>query len=153
LPFDRELVEAQLALGLIRSSDMPKLAWDALEANLDGKAIRRLGAFVQPTAFEVAEVLPKAMEEMSLAHLSIEEAALRLGRLWAAEILQGNRDPLRRTREFELLWVRANYCKQLQSVGTLDDEVYLAREAGQSEAMIREWLMQRFRDFLRDVRA
>jgi hypothetical protein len=42
--FDRQLIEAQLALGLIGSSDMPGLAWDALEAGLDGKYIRRLGA-------------------------------------------------------------------------------------------------------------
>lgn len=33
--FDRELIEAKLALGLIPSEDMPAVAWDALEAGLE----------------------------------------------------------------------------------------------------------------------
>jgi hypothetical protein len=39
--FDRHIIEAQLSLDLIGSSDIPKIAWDALEARLDGKYIRR----------------------------------------------------------------------------------------------------------------
>ncbi len=150
MPFNRELVEAQLTLGLISSTDMPKLAWDALEADLDGKAIRRLSAFVQPTPFEVAEVLPKAMEEMSLSHLSIEEAALRLAKLRAAEILKEGLDPFRYTREFEGLWIRTDYSKALEEVGTLKDDVFVARERGQSETLISEWLLQRLRDFIKN---
>lgn len=42
MAFDREIIEVPLALELIGSSDMPKIAWDALEAGLDGPAIRRL---------------------------------------------------------------------------------------------------------------
>ena len=149
LPFDRELVEAQLALGLVTSSDMPQLDWDALEANLDGKAIRRLGAFVEPTPFEIADVLPRAMEEMSLVRLSIEEAAERLAKLRAAEILRDGRDPLGYTREFEGLWIRTDYSKSLEAVGTLKDEVFVAREIGQSESLIRAWVLDRLREFLK----
>jgi len=36
MTFDPKATEAQLALNLISSADMPKLAWDALEAGLDG---------------------------------------------------------------------------------------------------------------------
>jgi hypothetical protein len=90
------------------------------------------------------------MEEMSLSHLPTREAALRLAKLWAADILRENSDPSRRTREFERLWIRADYSKELQEVGTLDDEVYLAREMGQSEELIREWLQQRLKDFVRE---
>ena len=36
MPFDREAVEAKLALNLIASADMPNIGCDALEAGLDG---------------------------------------------------------------------------------------------------------------------
>jgi hypothetical protein len=78
VPFDRELVEARIALKLIASADMPKVAWDALEAGLDGRAIRRLAALVQPTYFEIAKVLPRAKQELGLKEISIGEAALRV---------------------------------------------------------------------------
>jgi hypothetical protein len=41
VPFDRDQIEAKHALDLIASADMPQIAWDALEANLDGPATRR----------------------------------------------------------------------------------------------------------------
>jgi len=71
MAFDPKISEAKLALNLISSVDMPKLAWDALEAGLDGPAIRRLAALEFPTAFQVREVLPDAMEEMQLAKLRL----------------------------------------------------------------------------------
>jgi hypothetical protein len=40
--FDRDQIEARLALNLIASAEMPQIALGALEAGLDGKAIRRL---------------------------------------------------------------------------------------------------------------
>lgn len=49
---------------------MPSIALDALEADIDGAAIRRLAALERPTYFEVAEILPRAMEEMGLVQIS-----------------------------------------------------------------------------------
>jgi hypothetical protein len=69
MPFDRELVEAHLALQRIGATDMPKLAWDALEAGLDGPATRRLAALHFPTFFQVREILPKVMQEWGLAQI------------------------------------------------------------------------------------
>jgi hypothetical protein len=46
--FEREVVEAELALGRIAAEDLPKLAWDALESGLDGPATRRLAALDEP---------------------------------------------------------------------------------------------------------
>ncbi|HEV7218303.1 MAG TPA: hypothetical protein VGN39_05470 [Terriglobales bacterium] len=57
-------------MNLIASSDMPSIALDALEADIDGAAIRRLAALERPTYFEVAEILPRAMEEMGLVQIS-----------------------------------------------------------------------------------
>jgi hypothetical protein len=145
--FDRELVEAKLALGLIPSEDMPAVAWDALEAGLDGSGITRLAALEHPTFFEVAEVLPKAKVEMVLVDLSVGEAALRIARRWAAEILERGEDPLRHTKEFWRLWIKADYSRELQSVGTLDDEVWIAESMGQTPSQICAWVLDRLRAF------
>ncbi|HZR55289.1 MAG TPA: hypothetical protein VFA74_00330 [Terriglobales bacterium] len=49
----------------------------ALEAGLDGPAIRRLAALDHPTWSELDLVLPRAMREMQLAVITIGEAARR----------------------------------------------------------------------------
>ncbi len=143
--FDRELVEAKLALGLIPSEDMPAVAWDALEAGLDGSGITRLAALEHPTFFEVAEVLPKAKVEMALVDLAISEAALRIARRWATDILERGEDPLRHTEEFWRLWVKADYARELQSVGTLNDDIWVAESTGQTRSQIRGWVSERLR--------
>jgi hypothetical protein len=147
--FDRELIEAKLALNLIASADMPKIAWDALEAGLDGPGIRRLAALEQPTAFELAEVLPRASEEMGLSKLSTGEAALRVARRHATEILKSGDDPLRHTRDFENLWVQAGYPSEIASVGNLYDDVYVAEAMNESEEQIRNWLTARLKELIR----
>jgi hypothetical protein len=48
--FDRKLLEEQVALKRIHH--IQKLAWDALEAGLDGPAIRRLAALEKPSSLE-----------------------------------------------------------------------------------------------------
>jgi hypothetical protein len=78
VPFDRHLLEAKLALNLIASGDMPTIAWDALEAGLDGAATRRLAALEHPTYFEVAEVLPLVLQELELSQIPVQEAAQRM---------------------------------------------------------------------------
>jgi hypothetical protein len=147
--FDRELIEAKLSLKLIASSDMPRIAWDALEAGLDGPAIRRLAALVQPTYFEVAEVLPRAMEELGLSEVQAGQAALRIAKHLAADILQSGDDPLGHIRDFEWLWIRADYAGELSPVGNLVDEVFIAQSTGQSDEVIRDWVTERFRDLAR----
>ncbi|MFZ0736261.1 MAG: hypothetical protein WCA98_16550 [Candidatus Acidiferrales bacterium] len=146
MPFDREMVEARVALDLITSDEMPKLAWDALESGLDGPAIRRLAALVRPTWFQVEEVRANAIREMKLSTLTIGDAACRLARRRAQEILQSGEDPLRCTRDLEQLWIKAQYPREMSILGTLDDEVSIARSMGSSEVDIRQWLIQRLRD-------
>jgi hypothetical protein len=149
MPFDREMIEAKLALNLIASVDMPRIAWDALEAGLDGPSIRRLAALERPTFFEVREVLPRVSEEMGLSRLSTGEAALRLARQRASEILESGDDPLLHTRDFEQLWVRAGYPREIAGVGKLYDEVYIAESMNQSEEKIRTWVTARLTDLVR----
>jgi hypothetical protein len=145
MAFEPRVVEARLALNLISSTEMPKLAWEALEVGLDGPAIRRLAAFEFPTFFQVHEVLHQAMEEMRLARLDKAEAALQLAKLRAQEILATNVDPFKHLRDFEHLWIEADYCRELQGYGNLDDDVFVARSMGQPEQEIRAWLMERLK--------
>jgi hypothetical protein len=146
--FDRDTIEAQLSLDLIGSSDMPKVAWDALEAGLDGPGIRRLAALNSPTFFEVRDVLPRAMEEMGLAKLDRSAAAVRLAKHRAKEILESGDDPLKHTRDFERLWIIADYPSELCSVGTLYDDVYIAT-GNQPDDKIREWIVERLKEMAR----
>lgn len=149
MTFDRELIEAALALEMIPSSGMPELAWDALEAGLDGPTIRRLAALEQPTYFEVAPLLPKAKEEMGLREVAKGEAALRVGQELAAGILSHRTAddplPLCCAKQSEWLWVKAGYPQELRSVGNLCDEIDLAKVKGQTISQIREWVTERLR--------
>lgn len=103
MPVDRHLLEAKLALNLIASSDTPTIAWDALEAGLDGASTRRLAALEHPTYFEVAEVLALVFQELELSQIPVEEAAQRMAEHVARDILERRGDPLQYIRELETL--------------------------------------------------
>jgi hypothetical protein len=148
MPFDREIVEARLASDLISSNEMPKVAWDTLEAGLDGPAIRRLAALDNPTWFQVQEVLPKATQEMHLAKVTVGETAYCLARQRAQQILETGADPTHYTRELESLCIRADWPNELSGYGGLDDELYIARENGRPEAEIRNWLIERLKELV-----
>jgi hypothetical protein len=147
VPFDRHLLEAKLALNLIASGDMPTIAWDALEAGLDGAATRRLAALEHPTYFEVAEVLPLVLQELELSQIPVEEAAQRMAEHVARDILQRRGDPLQHIRELETLWIRTDYAPELAALRILDDEVSVARTLGQPETEIRKWVTSTLEEF------
>jgi hypothetical protein len=147
--FDTKLIEAQMALELILTDNMPRIAWDALESGFDGPAIRRLAALERPTYFEVADVLPGVMQELGISHIPADRAGERIGRKIAQRVLDGGHDPLKHLRDFESVWVRAGYPISLAALATLDDEVSIARASGQSEEEIRQWVTSTLSDFLR----
>jgi hypothetical protein len=146
--FDKKIIEARLSLNLIGSSDMPKLAWDALEAGFDGPAIRRLAALDSPTHFEVRDVLPRAMQEIGIVTVSKDEASLRIAKDRAKEILERHQDPLKCVREFWHLWIKSGYSRVLTPVGTLNDDVYWAQGV-ESEETIRLMVTQRLKELIR----
>jgi len=147
VPFDREQIEARLALDLIASVDMPQIAQDALEAGLDGAATLRLAILERPTYFEVAEVLPRILNELGLAHITIGEAAPRVAKETAREILRTGDDPLRHVQAFESLRIRSKYAKEIQILGTLHDEVWIAQSMGHSDERIRDSVRSVLKDF------
>jgi hypothetical protein len=137
MPFDHDLVEAQLALHRIGTTDMPKLAWDALEAGHDGPATRRPAALRFPTIFEFRQILPTITQEWRMTELSPEDAAVRLAKLHARQILEGNADPLKHANDFWNLWMESDCCCALHNYGPLADDVHVARECGQTDDKIR----------------
>ena len=145
MPFDRELVEAQLALQRIGTTDMPKLAWDALEAGLDGPATRRLAALHSPTFFEVREILPRLLHEWGMAQVPREQAALLLAKRRAREILKSNSDPLLHAGDFHQMWFEADYCHELAEYGPLAELVYVAQCSGETDDQIRTWLLEKLK--------
>lgn len=149
MAFDAKLVEAQLALELIASEDMPRIAWDALEAGFDGTAIRRLAALDRPTYFEVAEVLPRVRQELGLSQVTTEQAATRVSIQIARQILASGDDPMNHLRDFESLWSRAGYPQGLGELGTLYDDVWIARTQGDQQSKIKEWVSSVLSDFVR----
>jgi hypothetical protein len=139
VPFDSQLVEAKLALGIISPDEMPPLAWDALEAGFDGPSIRRLAALIKPTGWETDPIIPAFMAEAGMKSISREEGSIRVAVQLARRILREELDPLAYSRDFELLWIRADYPTAIQEVGSLDDQKAVAKYMGQSEAELREY--------------
>lgn len=139
MPFDRELVEAKIALGRIGPQELPSLAWDALEAGKDGPSVRRLAALVNPSGWETDRIMPAFMAEAGLKSISRQEASVRLARRLAQRILSEGLDPVAHSRDFELLWIESDYAASIQEVGTLDDEKHVAEYVGQTESEFREY--------------
>lgn len=138
--FDRHITEARLALGKIAASEMPALAWDALEAGFDGPRTRRMAALSNPSGWEVDQILPAFMAETGLNTIAPPEAALRMARELAHHVLSAKLDPLKYTKDFEWLWIQTGYPRELQDAGMLDDQKYVDIECmGEAEADFREY--------------
>ena len=119
---------------------MPALAWDALEVGLDGPRIRRMAALTNPSGWEVDQILPAFMAETGLNAIAPLEAALRMARELAHQVLSAKLDPLKYTKDFEWLWIQTGYPRELQDAGMLDDRKYIDIEyMGETEAGFREY--------------
>ncbi len=149
MSLDLKLIEAQLTLELLAPEDMPQVGWDALEAGFDGPAIRRLAALEQPTYFEIADVLPRARQELGLSDISVEQAAARISKRIAEKILASGDDPMAHLRDFEQLWFRTNYSHSMAALGTLYYDVSIAQIDGTSDSEIRNWVTAILSNFVR----
>jgi hypothetical protein len=107
-----------------------------------------LAILERPTYFEVAEVLPRVMKELGLAQITIGEAALRVAKKTAREIVRNGDDPLPQVQTFESLWVHSRYAMEIRTLGTLHDEVWIAQSMGRSDAEVRDWVMSVLKDFV-----
>jgi hypothetical protein len=141
--FDPKIVEARIALNDILSTEMPSFACDALEAGFDGPNIRRLASLVQPSGFEVDQLLRPVMSEMNLKDIPRDLAYARLAQSLARQVLSQGEDPLKFTGKLERLWMAAGYPSVLGDIGMIDEDVWCDRYAGKNDAEIRAWVTER----------
>ena len=134
--FDPQLIEAQIAFGTILPEHVPSIAWDALEAGLDGHSIRRVASLIRPSGWEVDQLMTGFMAETGLKRISLQEASIRLARQLASSILSQELDPLQYSRDFEMLWIKSDYAKTIEDVGSLDDDKAIGL---QTEGNLREY--------------
>ena len=148
MAFDPEELEELIALGKI--ARLQEVAWNALEVGLDGPAILSVASLNDSDGWELDRIFPKAMSEMGIQQLDTVVAARRWALRTAKRILLENDDPLKYVGEFQQLWIRSGYdsAHPLRRLGTLDDEVYLARQFGEDDDSIRTWVRKALQEVL-----
>jgi hypothetical protein len=107
MAFDPHILEAQLALNRISSFDLPRLAWDAMEAGFDRSAIRRLATLDAPLFSKSKRSYRGAINEMHQAKLEKGEALFdwqeyEPKKFWPRTLIL--------LRDFESLWWENDYC-------------------------------------------
>ena len=90
------------------------------------------------------------MQEWQVTQIPKGQAALRLAKRRAREILQSNDDPLKHADDFYHLWVEADYCRELAEYAELSEDVYVAKYSGQIEEQIRAWLLEKLKALAAD---
>ena len=122
MPVDPATFEAEVALTLIPTEQLPSVAQDALEAGFDGPHVLRM-AILEPVAgWAIDQALPLMLEELGLHPMAPEEAALRLARQRVQRILNTGEDPWPSLSYFHRLMETAGYPEELIELGYFDDE-------------------------------
>ena len=153
MPFDPAIFEAEVALKMIPTEQLPSVAQDALEAGFDGPHVLRM-AILEPVAgWAIDQVLPPMMEELGLHPLAPEEAALRLARQRARRILETGENPLPSVSYFYQLMVEADYPEELIELGYFDDDdIFYSDDPEEKQSRAREALIELLSPELRQKR-
>jgi hypothetical protein len=87
------------------------------------------------------------MSEIGMTFMEPDQAGLRVARCLCRQILAAE-DPLPGLFKLERLYYRSGSPHELAALGSLDDEVHLARNRGESETEIRSWVVEVLKRFL-----
>jgi hypothetical protein len=150
MSFDPKIIEARLALRQIGPEQMVDLACEAIEAGRHGPSVLRMAALIQPSGWEVDQLVPAFMRDAHLEVISRSEACVRLASKLASDILNSAADPLLHVKRFERLWIDADYPSSITDLGTLDDEISMQEYLGESEEQMRKMVRTRLKYFLED---
>jgi hypothetical protein len=120
--FDLKKFEAEVALKLIPTEQLPAIAQDAMEAGFDGPHVVRMAILEPAYGWAIDQALPLMMAELGCRELSLTEAALRLGRERAKYLLETGEDPLPSLPYFYRLMLAADYARELIELAYLEDE-------------------------------
>lgn len=123
MPFDPSIFEAEVALKLIPTEQLPTKAQQALEAGFDGPRTVRMAILDSKSYWEIEQVLPEMLNELGMTSLSPKEAAMRLATLHAKHLLETREDPISSLSRFHRLMQAGDYPDELQELGWLGDEL------------------------------
>jgi hypothetical protein len=140
MPFNPGQFEAEVALKMIPTEQIPAVAQDAMEAGHDGPAVVRMAIIEPHYGWQIYQALPAMLAELGLSAIGARTAALRLARARAERILSApQEDPLESIGYFYRLMLAADYLRDLVELAYLDDEFYLyGEDLGTQRAMARE---------------
>lgn len=141
MPFDPATFEAEVALKLIPTERMPSVAQDALEAGFEGPHVLRMAVLEPVAGWGIDQALLAMMEELGCRAISPEQAAFRLARQRARQILETGENPLLSVPYFYRLMVEADYPEELIELGYFDDDdIFYSDDPEEKQTRAREAL-------------
>lgn len=122
MPFDLSIFEAEVALKIIPTEQLPARAQDALEEGFDGPHTLRVAILDPRWPYEIEHALPNMLTELGLTSITPETAAIRLATIRARQLLDSGEDPATSLPYFYRL-LRAGDCPdELYELAYLSDE-------------------------------
>jgi hypothetical protein len=122
MPFDPLMFEAEIALKLIPTEQLPLRAQDALEAGYDGPRTVRLAILESKSLSEIDSALRQMVTELGITEITPPQAAIRLATIRAKYLLDSGEDPLPSLPYFYRLLQAGDYPEELCELAYLADE-------------------------------
>ena len=153
MPFDPPTFEAEAALHLFTTDQLPAKALEAVKAGYLGPRVLRMAILDPASPWEIEQALPPMLAELGCRSLTLDEAALNLARIRATNILANNEDPLPTWSYFQTLYYAADTPTELSGLAyALDECDYLDIPVEQQHAMALEALEEFLSPALREQR-
>jgi len=154
MSFDPATFEAEVALGLIPTEQLPAVAQNALEEGFDGPHVLRMAILEPGAGWAIDQALPPMLAELGCQTLLPKDAALRLAHARARRILKTGEDPLSSIPFFHQLMLAADYPPELIELGYFDDDYILFSDSPEDvQVRVREALEVLLSPELREQRA
>lgn len=153
MPFDPARFEAEVALKLIPTEELPMVAQNALEAGFDGPHVVRMAILDPKYGWAIDQALPLMLKELGCNRLTPQDAALHLAQEHARHLLDTGENPLSSLPYFYRLMLAANYPTDLIELGFLEDNFdYFFDDPDEQRTVVLEALQNLLSPELRQER-
>ncbi|HEY0163229.1 MAG TPA: hypothetical protein VGB69_11165 [Edaphobacter sp.] len=138
MSFDLAHFEAEVALKLIPTEQLPSVAQDALEAGFDGPHVLRMATLEPFAIWEIDQALPPMLAELGCHSIPPRDAAMLLARQRAQDILKTGENPLPSIPYFHRLMLAADCSDELAELGYFeDDDVFFSDLPDENKILAR----------------